>query len=144
MIMQSVMNATDVRKNWGQFNDDVIRKGPQFVKRNRDEWAALSSEHLKAAFTNFRFHPTFHTEDDGTCTITIDEIDLVENGDTKEKALELMTEEIIEYANEYQENFNQYYHSPNRLPHFPYVLNVLAQEKKSDVRSLIECPVGEK
>lgn len=37
ILLLDYLNATDVRKNWSQFNDDVVRVGPQFVKRNRDK-----------------------------------------------------------------------------------------------------------
>ena len=98
--MQAVLNATDVRKHWSQFNDDVVREGPRFVKRNRDQWAALSSDHLKEAFSQFTFDVMFLTEEDGTVTATIDNFDIVENGDNKEEALELVVDELIEYSND--------------------------------------------
>lgn len=33
----------------------MFREGPGFVKRNRDEWAALSSKHLKVALSQITF-----------------------------------------------------------------------------------------
>ncbi len=142
--MQAVLNASDVRQHWSQFNDDVVREGPRFVKRNRDEWAALSSEHLKAAFATFIFEATIIQEDDGTCTASLVDFDIVENSDTEEEALELVADELIEYANEYQDNFNLYFHSPNRHDQFPYIMNVLVQENQEDVKGLIKCLAGEK
>ena len=56
MLLLDYLNATDVRKNWSQFNDDVVRKGPQFIKRNRDKWAALSLDQLKEAFSDSLFN----------------------------------------------------------------------------------------
>lgn|SRR5690625_219475 len=142
--MQAVLNATDVRKHWSQFNDDVVREGPRFVKRNRDQWAALSSDHLKEAFSQFTFDVMFLTEEDGTVTATIDNFDIVENGDNKEEALELVVDELIEYANEYQDNFNLYFNSPNRRKQFPYIMNILVQNDSEDVKGLVQCPAGEK
>jgi len=142
--MQAVLNATDVRKHWSQFNDDVVREGPRFVKRNRDQWAALSSDHLKEAFSQFTFDVMFLTEEDGTVTATIDNFDIVENGDNKEEALELVVDELIEYANEYQDNFNLYFNSPNSRKQFPYIMNILVQNDSEDVKGLVQCPAGEK
>ncbi|MUV37861.1 hypothetical protein JNUCC1_01667 [Lentibacillus sp. JNUCC-1] len=140
----TLLNATDVRKHWGQFNDDVVRDGPKFVKRNRDKWVALSSEHLKAAFSRFTFTARFLQEEDGTITATLDNFDIVENGDNEEEVLDLVVDELIEYANEYQINFNLYFNSPNRRDQFPYILNVLAQNSSEEVRGLVSCQAGEK
>ncbi|WP_133580105.1 hypothetical protein [Aureibacillus halotolerans] len=142
--MAGVLNATKVRENWGQFNDDIVRQGPQFVKRHRDSWAAFSAEHLKVAFAPFVFKATFTQEEDKSYTVTLDGFDLVENGTTREEAMELITEELIEYATEYQNEFNVFFNAPNRREHFPYVMNVLIQDNKKDVKDLIKCPVGER
>lgn len=141
--MQATLNATDVRKHWSQFNDDVVREGPRFVKRNRDEWAALSSDHLKEAFSHFNFEAQSYPEEDGTVTVALDNFEIVENGDTENEALELVVDELIEYANEYLDNFNLYFNSPNRRKHFPFVMNVLTQNNQDDVKDLVKCQVGE-
>ena len=142
--VSAILNATDVRKNWGQFNDDVVREGPKFVKRNRDKWAALSSEHLKVAFSDYTFTIRYLQEEDGTITASLDKFDIVENGDTEKEVLDLVVDELIEYANEYQSHFNLYFDSPNRRDQFPYIMNVLAQDSNDDVKGLVSCPVGEK
>lgn len=137
MIMQEILNATDVRKHWSRFNDDVVREGPRFVKRNRDHWAALSANHLKVALSQFSFNISYFKEEDKTVTAKLEGFDIVENGDTKEEALRLVVDELIEYANEYQENFNLYFNAPNRREHFPYILNVLVQDDSEGVKGLI-------
>lgn len=139
--VKKTLNATDVRKHWEQFNDDIIKDGPRFVKSNRDTWAALSSDHLKVAFSHFSFAINYLQEEDGTVTATLDDFGLVENGDNKE-VLDLIVDELIEYANEYYENFNLYFNSSNRRDHFPYIMNVLAQDNNDDVKGLITCQAG--
>lgn len=135
--MLSTLNATDVRKNWGQFNDDIIRVGPRFVKRSRDEWAALSSEHLQAAFESFRFKAQFVQEDDQSITMTLDGFDLAENAETKEDVIDLMAGSLIDYAEDYMDQFSLYFNSPNRKKHFPYLINVMAQPDAENVKKLI-------
>lgn len=142
--MQKTLNATDVRKDWSRFNDDVIRSGPRFVKRNRDEWAALNTEHLESILESFSLEVELYTEDDESITASLSGFDLVENGETESEALDLLTEELIDYAEEYQNDFNMYFNSPNRRSHFPYILKVLSQDSKEGVKSLIRCRVGEK
>ena len=135
--MLSTLSATDVRKNWGQFNDDVIRMGPRFVKRNRDEWAALSTEHLKAAFESFRFKANFIQEEDETVTVTLEGFDLAENSETQEEALDLITDSLMDYAEDYMNQFTIYFNSPNLKNHFPYLMNVMAQKDSDGVKELI-------
>lgn len=136
-MQSAVLNATDVRNNWSSFIDDVVRKGPQFLKRNRDELTTISTEHLKIALQSFTFRVEFLPEDDGSVTAVLDNFDIVENGATEEEALEAVAEELAEYALEYLENFNLYFNSPNRRSHFFYVLNVLIQDDLEGVRNLI-------
>lgn len=135
--MTSALNATDVRKNWGQFNDDVIRLGPRFVKRSRDEWAALSTEHLKVAFETFQFKAEFVKEEDSSITMTLEGFDLVENAETEEEVIDLMADSLVDYAEDYMDQFSLYVNSPNRKKHFPYLMNVLAQSDTESVKALI-------
>ncbi|WP_082103647.1 hypothetical protein [Salinicoccus halodurans] len=37
-----------------------------------------------------------------------------------------------------------YFNSPNRQPHFPYILKILSRDSKEGVKSLIRYRVGEK
>src|SRR5665648_367270 len=40
MFMQAVLNATEVRANFGGFIDNVVHQRPQAIKRNRDDIVA--------------------------------------------------------------------------------------------------------
>lgn len=144
MLVQVVLNATDVRRHWSQFNDDVVRGGPKFVKRNRDRWAALSSDHLQVAFSGYTFNAVYFVEENGSITVSIEDFDLIENGETMEEAIDLLVDELIEYAHEYLDNFNLYFNSPNRRNHFNFIMNVLIQDTEENVKELIECQVGER
>ena len=135
--MHTTLSATDVRKNWSQFNDDIVREGPRFVHRNRDEWAALSSDHLKAAFDHLPITTTNFTEEDGTITMSVNELDIVENGDSIEDALDLATDALIDYAQEYMDYFQQYFNSANRKAHLPFILKIIAQPDYEAVKTLI-------
>ncbi|MCD2138742.1 hypothetical protein [Salinicoccus halitifaciens] len=138
------MKATDVRKHWSQFNDDVVHAGPRFVQRNRDEWVALNTDHLEVILEPFTFNAETFLEDDGSVTVSLREFDLVENGETEETALDLLTDELLEYAEDYMDNFNMYFNSPNRQSHFPYIMNILSQDNKESLRSLIRCQPGKR
>jgi len=135
--MHTTISATDVRKNWSQFNDDIIREGPRFVRRNRDEWAALSSEHLQAAFDHLPISAIIYYEEDGTITMSLKEIDIVENADSIEDVIDLTADSLIDYAQEYMDSFSKYYNSVNRKAHLPFILKVIAQPDYETVKSLI-------
>ena len=51
--------------------------------------------------------------------------------------MELIVGELIEYANEDQDNFKLYFNSTNRHDQFPYIMNVLVQDDAEQVKTLI-------
>lgn len=137
MFMQEVLNATDVRKEWGHFIDTVVRDKPKIVKRNRDYFIALSLNHIQTILKGYKIKAQYLTEDDGTITATLTNFDLVVNAPDQELARRALAEELIEYAQEYFNEFHRYYHSPNRQSHFPYVMAVLVQDDLEGVLKLL-------
>jgi hypothetical protein len=126
--MNQVIKSTDVRKNWSEVIDTVVRKNPVFIKRNRDILTFLSLEQLDLILDFYKLSLAIFREEDGSYTGSIDELDILGNAGTKEEIIEVMCDELIEYAEEYMENFDMYYHSSNRKSHFPYVYKVIAHE----------------
>ena len=57
------------------------------------------------------------------------------NAKTKEGALELLAQDLMEYAQEYIDDFDRFYRSSNRKDHFPYVVKVLLQK---DLRAVMD------
>ncbi|HBV96068.1 MAG TPA: hypothetical protein DEF36_03375 [Desulfotomaculum sp.] len=137
MLMQGVLNATDVRKEWGKFIDTVIHERPGIVKRNRDHFLALSIMQAKALLENYHFKARLIQEDDGSITATLENFDLAVNASDRYSARKALAEELIEYANEYFEQFPLYFNSTNRQSHFPYMLAVSLQENLDGVLGLI-------
>jgi hypothetical protein len=138
ILMQEVVNATDVRKEWGKFIDDVVRSRPAVVKRNRDYFAALSLEHLEVLLAPYNLSMEYDQEEDGSYSGWLKEIDIAENACTLETLKNAIAIELIEYANEYMKEFNKYYSAPNRRSHFPYVLRVLTKKNALEVENLID------
>ncbi|ADG07556.1 conserved hypothetical protein [Kyrpidia tusciae DSM 2912] len=137
-MMSAVLNATEVRKDWGHFIDTVVRVRPQFVKRNRDRFAAVSIEHLRFLLSGYCFKMEYQQEDDGTFTGTLDVFDIAANAPTVEELKRELAKEAVEYANEYMEEFQLYFNAPNRKHHAPYVLNVLIQDDLEGVVGLLD------
>lgn len=135
--MQAVLKATDVRQNWGGFIDGVVRRGPEFVKRNRDCIAALSMDHLKAVLNPYVFHLECAKEADGSVSGSLREIDVVANAPTEADLRLALAAELVEYAEEYIGEYATYARAPNRKQHFPFVLRVLIQPDEASVARLI-------
>lgn len=138
MMMEGVLNATDVRKDWGAFIDSVTRLKPAVVKRNRDYFAALSIDHLVLVLAPYRFHMEFEQEQDGSFSGSLNEIDIVGNADNLASLREELAKSLIEYANQYMDEFQLYFNAPNRQQHFPYIINVLIQSHLQGVIDLID------
>lgn len=135
--MQEVLNATEVRKYWGNFIDTVVRDKPKVVKRNRDYFVAVSLTHIRTILKSYKIETQYMKEDDGTVTASLANFDLVVNAQDEASARKALAEELVEYAREYFEEFQLYYHSPNRQPHFPYILAVLLQDDIEGVINLL-------
>lgn len=138
VIMQEVINATDVRRDWGSFIDNVVRFKPSLVKRNRDYLAAISLEHLDAVLEPYRFTLEYEKEADGSLSGSLKELDILANAANLDALKAEISIELIEYAQEYMNEFDKYYGAPNRKPHFPYIMRVLIQKNEDAVRGLLD------
>jgi hypothetical protein len=136
------VNATDVRKDWGSFIDSVVRNRPKFIKRSRDYIFTTSTDMLKEMLKGYKLTVSVYEEDNGTVTATLEELDIVSNGCTKEDALNTLISNLQEYAEEYYNEFEYWYSAPNRKAHLPYVLNILLQDEVKDIMSMIKCQAG--
>ena len=137
------MNATDVRKNWSEVADTVIRTRPQFIKRTRDYMMLSNCELIESLLGAYKFTASEFTEDDGSITLSLKELDLVENAPTQPEAKKLLAEAILEYAVDYYSEFNLWSSAPNRKNHVPYVLKALIFDDVRKIEECIECQAGE-
>jgi hypothetical protein len=139
--MLKVLNATDVRNNWGQFIDDIVRKRPCLVKRSRDKIAAISIGHLEEILKSYRFTLEYVQEGDSSYSGSLVEIDLVANAASLAELIDLLVKDLQDYAAEYMDDYELYHRSLNRSTHFPYILHVLIRSSKEAVRELIDAQV---
>lgn len=143
MIDMLMTKATDVRKEWSTICDNVIHDKPQFIKRTRDRmWfsnLATMTEILKA----YSFTAKKLIENDGSITLSLNEIDLIENGKNESSARLALGNAILEYSFEYYKNYSFYSHSPNRQSHIPYVFKALIMDDPKEIGEIIACQDGE-
>ena len=135
----NIDQATAVRKDWSSICDSVIREKPHFIKRTRDEMVLSSFETMLSLLKEYRFTASRCDESDGSVSLCLHEIDLVVNGTTIEIAKKNMSLAIIEYAEEYYENYSEYSHAPNRKDHLPYVMKALLFQNPDSLSEEISC-----
>jgi len=119
--MKSLLNATDVRKNWSSFIDDVKWIRPALIKRNRDILTVLPVNLMENILAEYMLTVNVYQEDDGSYTGVFKEIDLVANAENMDTLEHELAKELIDYSEDYLDDFRFYYESSNRKSHFPYV-----------------------
>jgi predicted RNase H-like HicB family nuclease len=127
--MQTILNATDVRSNFGGFIDTIVREKPQAIKRNRDIIMAFSKQQMKELLSVYELTFEYEQDEDGVYAGSIEQIeDIVADAETLEELKYELTRQLIEYAIDYENNYSRYYNTPNRHKHAPYVLRVLLED----------------
>lgn len=137
MFMQTI-NATDVRREFSQFIDTVAREKPVVVKRNRDYILSISLEQTVNLLATYRFNMNVFSEEDGSVTATLNELDLIINTTDRNNLKKLMAQEVLDYTEDYFEQFSLYYNSANRQKQFPYVLKAILADNLEEIAGFID------
>ena len=138
------MNATDVRRQWSKVIDTAIREKPVFIKRTRDQVMISNVEHIKSLLNDYHLSAKKFNEEDGSITLSIQELDIVANGLTIKLAKQELAKNLLEYAEEFYQDFAFWSKAPNRKAHTPYVLKILLNENMDELISDIKCQPGKK
>ena len=119
------LNATDVRKDWSEVVDKVVREKPLFMKRTRDYLMLSDLDFMESLLDAYHFTAQKAVEEDGSVTLSLNELDLVENGETENEAKQKLAKSILEYSEEFYQDFHYWSTAPNRKAHIPYVFKAL-------------------
>lgn len=134
--MHSVLNATEVRANFGGFIDTIVREKPQAIKRNRDVIMAFSKQQMKELLSVYELTVEYEQDEDGRYAGSIEQVgDIVADGATLEQLKAELARHLVEYALDYENNYYRYYNTPNRHKHAPYILRVLLED---DIESVMD------
>ncbi len=136
------LSATDVRKEWSSVVDGVVRERPVLIKRTRDKMWMSDVETMAEILTAYQFTAERLVEEDNSITLSLNEIDLVENALTEVEARLVLAKSIMEYAAEYYEHYAVYSKAPNRKAHIPYVFKALLTEDIQLLGESILCRDG--
>lgn len=139
MLMEQ---ATTVRKEWSAVCDSVIHNKPKFIKRTRDKMWFSSLETMSEILEAYHFTAEKFIEDDASVTLSLNEIDLVENGKDEQEARLNLAESILEYSVEYYNDYELYSHSSNRKKHIPYIFKALIIDNPEKIGEIIQCQDG--
>lgn len=136
------MNATDVRKDWSGVVDKVVREKPQFIKRTRDYLMLSDINFMQSLLSAYHFTAQKAIENDGSVTLVLNEIDLIENGKTENEAKKNLAESILEYSENFYNDFHYWSTAPNRKAQIPYVFKALILGDAEKIGALIVCQDG--
>lgn len=126
--MQAVLNATQVRANFGEFID-TVRERPQAVKRNRDIFISFSRQQMRELLEVYEFTFEFEQDEDGRYAGSIEQIDfIIADGETLDELRLELARQLIEYAQDYEANYTRYFNAPNTRTHAPYIIRVLLED----------------
>ena len=139
MLMEK---ATTVRKEWSAVCDSVIHNKPKFIKRTRDKMWLSNLETMSEILEAYQFTAKKFIEEDGSVTLSLNEIDLVENGKDEQEARLNLANAILEYSMEYYNKYEMYSHSPNRKKHIPYIFKALIIDNSEKIGEIIQCQDG--
>lgn len=142
MIEMMALNATEVRKEWSSVVDSVVRDKPTFIKRTRDRMWLSNLETMSEILQAYCFTAEKFAEEDGTITLSLNEIGLVENAPTESEAKKMLARSIMEYAAEYYGNYSCYSKAPNRKKHIPYIFKALIIDDIDKLGESIICHDG--
>lgn len=139
MLMEQ---ATAVRKEWSAVCDSVIHEKPKFIKRTRDKMWLSSLDTVDEILQVYQFTATKYVEEDGSVTLSLNEIDLIENGPTEREARLKLGQSVLEYSMDYYNEYEKYSHSSNRKGHIPYIFKALITDDPEKIGEMIQCQNG--
>lgn len=142
MIDMLMEQATMVRKEWSAVCDSVIHKKPKFIKRTRDKMWFSNLETMAEILQIYQFTASRYIEEDGSITLSLNEIDLIENGTNDQEARLNLGKSILEYSLDYYNEYETYSHSPNRKQHIPYIFKALIIDSPEKIGDMIQCQDG--
>jgi len=137
------MNATDVRKKWSEVSESVIREKPTFIKKTRDYMMLSNMEFVNTLLSVYEFTAKKFVEDDGSITLSLNEIDLVENAPSENEAISVLASSILEYAVDFYNEFSLWASAPNKKSEIPYVFKALILDDTVKIGECIKCQAGE-
>ena len=138
--MLDELQFTDARKEFTSMYNEVFNSyKPVIIKRKQaEEVLVLRTDLQKMLLSNFTLKPEILHEEDGSVTLALDTLEMYVNGDTLDKAIIELVQDLKNYAQDFIDRSQLFLNAPNRKSHFPYVLRILLCENDEEIRSFLE------
>ena len=136
------VSATDVRNHWSETMDRVVREKPAFIKRTRDCVVLANEDLFRDMLSAYTFSAVRYNEEDGSVTLSLNEIAIVENAPTEDEAKLKLAESILDYAADFYNDFAYWSAAANRKAHVPYVLRAIMLDDIHKIGECISCQAG--
>ncbi|HUW63284.1 MAG TPA: exoribonuclease R [Spirochaetia bacterium] len=141
--MLTEIQFTMARKSTTEWFDNVWHRYlPALIKRRQaQEILVIRRDLQQDILAAYKFRPEVSPEEDGSVTLSLDELDLAVNAPTIEEAADQLTQEIKIYAQDYLDRLQLFINSTNRKAHFPYMLRTWLCNTDEEIKSLLELQV---
>lgn len=138
--MLAEIKFTEARNDFSNLYNEVYNGlKPIIIRRKQAEQVLLIRTDLqKELLEEYRLKPKKLSENDGSITLALDEIELYVNADTVEDAVRELIQDLKIYAQDYIQRPQLFLNAPNRRSHFPYILRVLLCDNDDEVKALLE------
>lgn len=130
MMMESI-SAGAARDRFAELRREALQGKEILVEDSKQNNSPLvsiiSTAILDSIFEQkFTFAPVWeHDEEDDSFTVSLDEIDIIGYGDTKEEAAEVLATSAMEYTETFFEDLSFYLSATvNRTSHLPYLRRI--------------------
>lgn len=140
MTMLSELNLTEARKEFSSLYDEVFNSyKPAIIKRKKtEEVLVLRVDQQKLLLSNYSLKPEIITEEDGSITLALDQLEIYANGSNLSEAVNDLVNDLKIYASDYIQRSQLFLNAPNRKSHFPFILRVLLCDSDDEIRKLLE------
>ena len=136
------INATDMRKDFGRYIDEIVRTKPIFVKRSRDYFMGISIEMAKELVKEVTFNVDKYIEEDNSVTLSLNGFDLVVNEKNETTAINLLIKDLREYALEYYEDIEFWASDINRKNQMKDIIKILLTNDDDELKESFVCQAG--
>lgn len=83
------------------------------------------------------------TDEDGSIVISSNDMDVVSTGKDEQEALLNFVCDLIEYAQDFYDEFEFWSSAPNRAKHIPMALGILTADNSQEVEDMLVCQNGQ-
>lgn len=129
MFEKRILGLRDLRSNLSEVIGKAINSFEEILSGNAktggDTASIISTKLLTEILEVYKFNPTIDFDEvTEQYEVAIDEIGIYGSGDTKEEAIEVTVDLVIDSTNDYFQNKELYMRIPDMREKFPYYLRI--------------------